>query len=170
MAEEAVGLAKSLGWSIEQGPAFLERKDPEEVQEVVESAQVIPVSGRKIGMNDRTVEGEQIKNWDKVYVHGTNLHGYFFNGKLMIDHENYSEGSDSDIEGLNEWTDPGLRQNLAVSGLVRIRKQGAPGFFGKGKVTFNQIVEITNHVKNFKISTVFINTLLTPVQQRNLET
>ena len=174
MAEEAVGLAKSLGWSIEWGPSLVthDPADPSSASPLanaVDSSEVIPSAGRQLGPTRSTVEGEPINNWDKVYIHGTNMHGYYLNGRLMIDTENYTD-SGSDTEELNEWTDPELRQNLAASGLVRIRQQGAPGFFGKGKVVFKQIAEISSHVAKTRVSAVFVNSLLSPGQQRNLET
>ena len=127
-----MGLAKSLGWSIQPGPSFLAR-DSNDV-DAVDSNFYLPGPGRKLGPSKHTVEGEPLKNGDKVYAHGSGLHGYYFNGKMFLDVENYSDETDTDQEELNEWSDPGLRQNLAASGLIRIRKQGAPGFFGTGKV------------------------------------
>lgn len=133
MAEEAVGLAKSLGWHIEFGPNFVGRNNEDEA-DAVDSGYYLKRPGRKLGINKHTVEGEELKNGDKVYAYGTGLHGYYIDGLMHIDVENYTSDTESDEEELNEWTDASLRQNIAVSGLIRVRRQGAPGFFGKGKV------------------------------------
>ena len=137
MAEEAIGLAKSLNWTVEWGPNYLIH--PAEIQEeAVSSVELLPKQGRALdNENNISVEGEKLKNWDKVEVYGTGMTGYFMNGTMLIDlDEMADEEEDKEFEDDNgdEWTNPELRQNIAVSSMLKIRSQGSPVFFGSGKV------------------------------------
>jgi hypothetical protein len=148
MAEEAVGLAKSLNWSVEWGPSYLNPKKDEE--EAVNCVNLVPSEGRKLGIKRLSVEGEQLNNWDRVEVYGTGLKGYYWNGKMLIDAA--ESESDSDIEG-DEWTNPELRESIAASSMVKVRKPSSNFFFGTGKVNLtigprNRLVHFTKIYHN----------------------
>ena len=140
MAEEAIGLAKSLSWFVDNGPNFMKLSlDPsfEAPEAPVSSSELIRPpegrQGRKLGRKTKySVEGELLKNWDKVEVYGTGLKGYYMNGDLMIDLEESSETEEEEIG--DEWTDAILRQDIAVSSMVKVRKPGSLSYFGPRKV------------------------------------
>jgi len=158
MAEEAIGLAKSLGWQVCYGPNQpVEPVEPEEVQ--VEETQE-ETFGRKIKLeySTHTVEGERLYDWDKVYVLDTGIKGYYYKGKLIM------ELSESDSETEDEWANTEVRESLAESSTVRVRRPGSSNFFGSGKV-----VEIGKFIAENRIDLIFINYSLNASQQKNLE-
>lgn len=137
MAEEAIGLAKSLSWTVETGPNFLnplKEDKPEDDPQAVSSTSLIPKQGRRVGPNNLSIEGESLKNWDRVEVAGTGMEGYYYNGTLVLDLDEEHSESASEDEG-DEWTNPELRKNIAASSMIRIRKPSSYLFFGSGKVT-----------------------------------
>ncbi|OMJ71417.1 hypothetical protein SteCoe_30379 [Stentor coeruleus] len=171
MAEEAIGLAKSLSWTVEMGPNFLnpfKNEQTEAESEAVSSTALLPYKGRHIGPNNISIEGEHLKNWDRVEVAGTGMEGYYYNGTLVLDLDEEFSDSSSDDEG-NEWTNPELRHNIAASSMIRIRRPTSHLFFGSGKVTYKQIQEISSYIIQQHITTLYINTIITPLQQRNIE-
>ena len=166
MAEEAIGLAKSLSWTVEWGPSYL---IPQESSVEVPSSALIPTSrGRDLGnKKSYSVENEELKNWDRVEVYGTGMKWFFWQGRMLIDLEESDETED-EMEG-DEWTNPELRQSIAASSMLKVRNPLSPTFFGSGKVNSNQISQLSMFISEKHITTLFINTTLTPSQQRNLE-
>lgn len=166
MAEEAIGLAKSLDWVVEWGPNYLVPKVPllESSEVLVEPVAEKNTNGRVIDYQNKvSVEGEKLKNWDRVEVSGTGMKGYYYNGKMLLDLDETDEESDEEEIG-DEWTNAELRQSIALSNMIRIRKPSANHFFGSGKV-----LEIASFISEKYVSTLFINTILTASQQRNIE-
>lgn len=167
MAEEAIGLAKSLSWTVELGPNFLSLPNAgEPINDSVDSTKLIPKKrGRKIGPNRYSVEGEELKNWDRVEAYGTGLTGFYWNGKMLLDLD-FSDESNSDGD---EWTNADLRNSIAASSIIKIRRPSSSQFFGRGKVKYKQLQEISNFIENHSITTLYINSILTALQQRNIE-
>lgn len=156
MAEEAIGLAKSLGWSVAWGVKDTQH-EAESPQELLEH-QLKEAKGRRLTHKPGyTIDGEKLYEGDTVYVDdvkGT----YTRNGfKITI------EESDSDFE-FDEWTDEALRERIAMTCIQKVRKISPSHFFGKGKVQ-----EIGQCIEEQHATIVFVNGSISPVQQRNLE-
>ena len=139
MAEEAVGLAKSLNWVVEWGPSYMNPPKPEDNPDLIDIPSTPPAEthGRDLDLineNRVSVEGERLNNWDKVTVPGTSVKGYYMNGKLLFSMNDSSEDEEDDDEYGDEWSNAQLRQNIAVSSMLRVRNPNSNLFFGTGKV------------------------------------
>ena len=166
MAEEAVGLAKSLSWSIIQGfntPPTEESQKPMEPEEYegleAHEAAGRPMRGRRTGRTTYSEDGVKLKDWDPVYISGTDISGYYYKGGLAMVPE-----SDSDSELEDEWTDLDMRHALAQSSVVRVRRPSATHFFTKGKLE-----QLSSFIQSQEPEVVFINHALTPLQYKTLQ-
>ena len=81
-----------------------------------------------------------------------------FRGGLIVDND---EAFDTD----DEWTNPQLRESIARSSLIRVRKMSTTNYFSKGKL--NELGHFLK--KNTDIDVVFMNTDLTAVQVKKLQ-
>jgi len=64
----------------------------------------------------------------------------------------------------DEWHDKLTRESFAKSSLVKVKNIQGSTYFGKGKM-----IEIGDYIKTTKPDIVFMNTILTPLQQNKLE-
>jgi len=69
-----------------------------------------------------------------------------------------------EVELYDEWKNIILRESLALSSMIKIRKIKASTFLTKGRLN-----EIGQYVMENKIDCVFFNYTLSPVQKRNIE-
>jgi hypothetical protein len=156
MAEEAIGLAKSLGWSVAWGvqDRLVEAKDTDLPELKLEEQK-----GRRLARQPGyTVDGEKLNEGDKVYV--DDVEGYYTKDGFLME----VEQSESDDFELDEWTDEKLRERIALTCIQRVRHISPSHFFGKGKVQ-----EIARCIEEEAATVVFINSTLSAVQHRNLE-
>lgn len=150
LAEEAVGLVKSLGWSLQHGPMWetanqeAESEDEEnedeksndmyaekmkELREIEEFGIVINQKGEAVydpNLIIKKAREEGIKDGD--YVYGPNLKGVFYKTGVIIDVEDTATDSE------DEWKNLNVRESLARSCMIRTRKQSSTTFFTKGKL------------------------------------
>lgn len=157
MAEEAVGLAKSLGWSVEYGPKAAQ------VTSKQSSDSEDDAPGRCFTSSHRpshTIDGEELHYGDRVSIPGTGLVGWFRPGGMEIDLDATSDEEDSG----DEWQNPAIRENIAMTSIVHMRDTRPGTFFGAGKVR-----ELGEFITAALPSMVFVNYALTSLQQRKLE-
>ena len=154
MAEEAVGLAKSLSWTVEFGP-----KSPPSS----ETTEEISRSGRRFRRSSattRTIDGEELRVGDRVEVPGTGLKGWYYKEGLMVDMNSILTSSDEE----DEWTSQTLRESIAVTSIIRVRDERCPTLFGSG-----QVKDLGVYIAKIRPSVVFVNHILTTLQQKRLE-
>ncbi|OMJ81041.1 hypothetical protein SteCoe_18606 [Stentor coeruleus] len=161
MAEEAIGLVKSLSWTVEMGPNFLNPLK-ENQPEVMNPLSLLPDNDHPINPIASSIENENLKTPDQVYLSDSVKESYNIKTQTLSINQDNSDSS-SDDEG-NEWTNPELRHNIAASSMIRIRKPSSYLFFGTGKIS-----ELTAYIIQSHITILYINTILTPLQQRNIE-
>lgn len=161
MAEEGIGLAKSLDWTILKGP-FLS---------VENSRYQLNQSQKNVLERYRNANKEFVgKAIPKVLKNGDffkegPVEGVFMNEGVEVDLENSGEVEDEEDEGeLSEWKSLSLRHSLAISSMVKINEIKASTYFNKNKL---------NLMRDYLIETppnvVFVNTSLTITQKRNIE-
>ena len=163
MAEEAVGLAKSLGWTVEYGPKAAGVSQPQEENTQTDDDEDTP--GRRFGSKRKkrrlSVEGEELVDGDYVAIPGTGFKGWYRKGGLEVDVDSLVE-SESDVE--DEWTDESLRERIALTSIVKMREERATTFFGAGKVR-----ELGEFIASARPSVVFVNHALSSLQRTKLE-
>lgn len=102
-------------------------------------------------------DGENRKYKDGDYIYSDEVQGVFWKGGVVVDGHDEEDIAD-------EWKNEILRDSLAKSSLVKVRKQSSGTFFTKGKLN-----EIGLFVEENDVDVVFVNTTLTPLQQKKLE-
>jgi 50S ribosomal subunit-associated GTPase HflX len=76
-----------------------------------------------------------------------------------------NDDNDGDYDLYDEWKNELLRESVAKSSLIRVRRVHSSTFFTKGKLN-----DLGYHLKdNPDINVVFVNTTLTAMQQKKLE-
>ncbi|CAD8145066.1 unnamed protein product [Paramecium octaurelia] len=160
LAEEAVGLSKSLNWTLEKGPFWKE----EYTQKIRISQGRNPIQARVENKEEElNAEGWELsgkahlRNGEYIYL--PFLQGTYDDGQMLVD-----LSSDSDDDLGHEWRNKIIRSSIAKSSLVKVKRIHSSTFFTKGKVAM-----LGEHIYDKKINAVFINHELTPLQTRNLE-
>lgn len=153
LAEEAIGLIKSLNWEAVKGPMLsIESKN-------------YNLSKQKItNLNNYFKNKKEIP---KVYNNGNyykdeECEGIYINGGVDVDLE-YSDEEFID-ESNAEWSNLRLRHSLALSSIIQINEIKPSTYINKYKL--NQLEIFFNSTK---ANVVFFNTILSPTQKRNLE-
>lgn len=184
LAEEAVGLVRSLDWTVVRGPTWTTLLDDEveedaessadEAERLQEGAQGSEGSTIKEEFEDgprprrpsefsrqaniARLRRENIRDGD--YVYGPGIRGVFYRGGVILDFDEDPSKKEQD-----EWRNANLRESVARSCLVRCRKVSSTNYFTKGKLN-----ELGLHIKeNPDINVVFVNTSLTGIQIKKLE-
>jgi 50S ribosomal subunit-associated GTPase HflX len=166
LAEEAIGLAKSLDWQVIKGP-FWQKEDEvydpinwDEEQELAkEKTNNRSVYYRYRNKTENRKKSSRAKNGDYIYTSDGKIKGVYFNGGV------YGGGSETEEDDLyDEWKNLLLRESLAFSSLVKVKRTKASTFFTKGRLH-----ELGEFIKSQKLDVIFINTSLSYVQKRNLE-
>ncbi len=104
-------------------------------------------------------KSNRVKNGDYIYSPDGKIKGVYFNGGV------YAGGSETEEDDLyDEWKNLLLRESLAFSSLVKVKRTKASTFFTKGRLN-----ELGQFIKSQKLDVIFINTSLSFVQKRNLE-
>ncbi|CAD8124607.1 unnamed protein product [Paramecium sonneborni] len=157
LAEEAVGLSKSLNWTLEKGPFWRE----EYTQNIRRSQGRNPIQAKVENKEDELkAEGWELsgkahlRNGEYVYI--PFLSGTYDDGQLLVDLSSDDSGDDLG----HEWRNKIIRNSIAKSSLVKVKRIHSSTFFTKGK---------GEHIYDKKVNAVFINHELTPLQTRNLE-
>lgn len=88
------------------------------------------------------------------YLYGPDIRGVYLKGGLVIDFVD-----DESLGMQDEWKNVLLRESLAKSSLIKIRKVQSSTYFTKGKL--NDLGFFLK--KNPEIDIVFVNTVLTPL-------
>jgi small GTP-binding protein len=167
LAEEAIGLAKSLDWHIVKGPFWKKENDIHDPvswkDEVDDPKRSIYHQYRNKNSENykselkKSLEKENIKDGDFVYA--GKIKGIYYNGGIL------GGGSESESEDIyDEWKNILLRESLANSSLVKVKNIKASTFFTKGRLN-----EICQYLQHSKADVIFVNTTLSFVQKRNLE-
>jgi 50S ribosomal subunit-associated GTPase HflX len=86
------------------------------------------------------------------------VQGVFWKGGIIVDAE------EDHIDPYDEWKNKLVRDSFAKSSLISVRKVSSSIFFTKGKLN-----EIGQFIKGKNIDVVFVNSMLTPLQQSKLE-
>jgi len=178
LAEEAIGLVKSMDWQVAKGPMWdttsdlggenghlsseEENESDEEsnhqrkrLREAFEDGQPRTFSTTA---NLRQFRKENIQNGD--YVYGPDVQGVFYQGGVVLDLD-----EDESLQEEDEWRDANLRESVARSSLIRCRKISSTNFFTKGKLN-----ELGLYIKETRdINAIFINSSLTAIQIKKLE-
>lgn len=169
LAEEAIGLAKSLDWSIVKGPFWKKENDiydPEKWDEnnedyIVDFSSVNKSIYKSSGQNNSKKSNPKkgYKNGDYVKM-GDVLKGVYYQGGVL------AGGSDSEDENqlYDEWKNILLRESLALSSLIKVKNIKASTFFTKGRLN-----ELGQFLQKNKVDIIFVNSTLSFVQKRNLE-
>jgi 50S ribosomal subunit-associated GTPase HflX len=74
------------------------------------------------------------------------------------------DAEDDEGDVYDKWKNVLLRNSIANSSLVKVKKIKASTFFSKGRLN-----ELGEFIKKNKVNALFVNTVLSPVQQRNLQ-
>lgn len=82
------------------------------------------------------------------------------NGVIVDDQSDSEDNGDM----FHEWRNKLVRQSIAMSSLVKMKKTIGKTFFTKGK-----LMDIGLFVRDNSIDCVFINCELTPTQHKNIE-
>lgn len=154
MAEEAVGLAKSLSWTVEFGPKATQSSQT--TQEKAKAGRRFPRSSA----TSHTIDGDELHIGDRVEVPGTGLKGWYYKEGLMVDMNSILTSSDEE----NEWENQALRESIAETSIIRVRDERSPTLFGSG-----QVRDLGVYIAEIRPSIVFINHNLTTLQQKRLE-
>ncbi|KAL4508015.1 hypothetical protein ABPG72_021388 [Tetrahymena utriculariae] len=185
LAEEAVGLAKSLDWNVQKGPYWKEeydkkviqlQKEEEEEEEEEQQTEHVEVANyksknkrkRKNPKEDNRpkldegweyLDQTNIKDGDYIYTHY--FKGTYYKNGIIVDDQSDTE-DDGDM--FHEWRNKILRESIAKSSLIKMKNVIGKSFFTKGK-----LMDIGIYIKDNSIDCVFLNTELTPTQHKNLE-
>ena len=139
MAEEAIGLAKSLNWAVEWGPNYMipiktvqdEGRYNENALENNENSPENLQSSSDKDTEVKDLNANNINKEDKNILPEMTELNESKDDEILEEDKNIEE--DESIEG-DEWTNIILRQNIAVSSMLKIRHQGSSVFFGSGRV------------------------------------
>ena len=183
LAEEAVGLVKSLNWSLARGPNYetsvndsdderdLGESDSEDEdgdkrlkrkeEYIKENAHLLQDEDGWITFNKQDnvaqIKKEGITDGDYVYAPG--LQGVYFKGGLILDFVDDVQDEE------DEWKDINMRESVARSSLIRCRKTSSTTYFTKGKLN-----ELGLFIKDDpSINVIYINSSLTPLQIKKLQ-
>ena len=141
LAEEAVGLAKSMRWDVIKGPLWDEVQS-EAVEETLDQLEE---------MRSKRPENGQ-------YVYGESIQGVWWKNGIIPD-------LDEDNASIyDEWKNEKLRDCIARSSLMKLRNISGGTYLTKGKLN-----EIGDFVKNENIDVVFVNDTLSPMQINKLQ-
>lgn len=117
LAEEAVGLVKSMDWNLMKGPMweFNDDQSDDEDSDVEESLRE-ELEGPSFDVRDNIarMKKEGIKDGD--YVYGPEVQGVFFKSGVILDFE-----EDESLKDDDEWINSNLRESVAKSCLIRCR-------------------------------------------------
>ncbi|EGR31247.1 hypothetical protein IMG5_115070 [Ichthyophthirius multifiliis] len=175
LAEEAIGLAKSLNWAIEQGPFWKQEQKQIELKEKNQDENY----ANDDDQYDLTPGGRikkpnnQLKNhpgWelageanlkDGDYIYTPYFKGTYYKSGIIVDLESESD-EDADLQ--HEWQNRLLRESIAKSSLMKVKRIIGKTYFTKGK-----LLDLGLYIKDKNIDCVFINSEITTTQQKNLE-
>ena len=158
-AEEAVGLAKSLGWNVVPGPGW-----KQEYTDKINKEYDISSSEEEVYGSDYDSDGylysekahKYLKDGDYIYT--DEMQGvYWKNGIVMDSHE-------EEFDLYDEWKNKLVRDSMAKSILINVKKVSSSLFFTRGKLN-----EIGQYLKTQDVEVVYVNTMLTPLQQKKME-
>ncbi|CAI2361074.1 unnamed protein product [Moneuplotes crassus] len=160
-AEEAIGLAKSLGWNVVPGPGW-KQEYTDKIQEEYGSEEE-QLSEETYGSDydsDGYVKPERankvFKNGDYVYT--ATAQGVFWEDGIITDpHE-------EEFDLYDEWKNKLVRDSMAKSILINVKKVSSSLFFTRGKLN-----DLGQYIKSQDVEVVYVNTMLTPIQQKKLE-
>lgn len=173
LAEEAVGLAKALSWTVAKGPFWNEDynkdirksqgRDPNDKETEQDYDQVNGPLSEKDRIKFAKRHGWKMSDQTKI-KDGQYVYTPFFSGVHQENGIIFDLSSESSDDLANEWRNKIIRKSIAKSSLVKVKKIHASNFFTKGKV-----IMLGEFIAENKINAVFINSNLTPLQSRNLE-
>eukprot|EP01017_Pseudomicrothorax_dubius_P026854 TRINITY_DN3033_c0_g1_i1.p1 TRINITY_DN3033_c0_g1~~TRINITY_DN3033_c0_g1_i1.p1 ORF type:complete len:626 (+),score=178.37 TRINITY_DN3033_c0_g1_i1:49-1878(+) len=162
-AEEAVGLAKSLGWTIVKGPFWQE-------EDTIALEQQAQAAGLDAPPSSNLVSEEEIRKYfdetprdcvEGDYVYTPFFKGEYHKGGVILD----ITSSEDEAEDLaHEWRNVTLRKSLAKSSMVKVRTLHSKTFFTRGR-----LLSTAAFIRQKGVQAVFFNTELTPTQTRNLQ-
>lgn len=122
LAEEAIGLVKSMDWSVAKGPNWDTKEESTSEEEELSDSEEL--SARNKVLNDELTfsksanielaRSEKIKDGD--YVYGPGVQGVFFNNGVIWDVHDDDEMAEED-----EWLNANLRESVARSSIIRCR-------------------------------------------------
>jgi hypothetical protein len=159
-AEEAVGLVKSLDWHVVPGPGWQQEYTDqinEEMQEDGEDEKSI--SDDEYG-SDGYMRPEVAKKTlkDGDYVYTPEMQGVYWKQGIINDTK------EEQIDLYDEWKNTLIRDSMAKSCLINMRRVSSSMFFTKGKLN-----DLGLFIKSKPIDVVYVNTMLTPIQQKKME-
>jgi len=152
-AEEAIGLAKTLSWDIVKGPFW----SPDDAVEDPKDENY----SRIMHKEDIEKQFKEQNIMDGDYVYTPCFQGVYWKGGVIVD---AFASSEEEEDLYDEWHDKLKRESLAKNSLIKVKAISGSTFFTKGK-----LLEIGEYIKDTKPDIVFMDTLLTPLQQNKLE-
>lgn len=117
--------------------------------------------------NYKKYDKERKKEIPKVYKDGdyfkdSELCGVIKENGVQIDLEAWTD--ESKPEELKEWSNLNLRHTLAVSSIVKVNEIKASTYFNKDKLNL-----MNKYLGENQPNVIYINTILTVTQKRNIE-
>ena len=95
---------------------------------------------------------------DGDYVYTPEVQGVYWKGGIIVD------AHEEEADLYDEWKNKILRDSFAKNSLINVRRVSSGSFFTRGKLN-----EVGQYLKTVDVDVVYINAMLTPIQQKKLE-
>lgn len=157
-AEEAIGLAKSLDWNVVPGPGW-QQEYTDKINEEMDVEDTTNTSDEEYGSDGYLkpdVAKKSLKDGDYVYT--PEMQGVYWKNGIINDVR------EEPIDLYDEWKNELVRDSMAKSSLINVKRVSSSMFFTKGKLN-----DLGLFVKSKPVDIVFVNTMLTTIQHKKME-